>query len=105
LIAVSISLRTNNVSVQVIIKQQDEAEAAYRKHKARFVEVKAWALQVAAMRNKMEEGILHVGRLVRTGQTLETSAEMQAAMDALIILGDEFKEVRCEAQPSLTKHA
>lgn len=93
LTAHSISLRTNSVSVQVIIKQQDEAEAAYRKHKAEFVEVKVWGLQVAAMKDKMKEGILHVGLLVRTGQTLATSAEMQVAMDALIILGDEFKEV------------
>lgn len=81
------------MSVQVIIKQQDEAEAAYRKHKAEFVEVKAWGLQVAAMKDKMKEGILRVGLLVRTGQTLATSAEMQVAMDALNILGDEFKEV------------
>ena len=80
--------------MQVIIKQQDEAEAAYRKHKGQFVEVKAWGLQVAAMKDKMKEGILHVGFFVRTGQTVETSAEMQAAMDALIILGNEFKEVR-----------
>ncbi len=70
------SLRTNNVPAQVIIKQQDEAEAAYQKHKAQHAKVKAWGLQVAALKHDMKEGIKHVGRLVKTGQTPETSAEM-----------------------------
>ncbi len=88
------SLRTNNVPAQVIIKQQDEAEAAYQKHKAQHAKVKAWGLQVAALKHDMKEGIKHVGRLVKTGQTPETSAEMQATINALNMLGVKFKEVR-----------
>ncbi len=94
ILVLEFSLRTNNVSAQVIIKQQDEAEAAYQRHKAQFAKVNAWGLQVDTLKHDMKEGIMHVGRLVRTGQTPETSAEMQATIDVLNMLGVKFKEVR-----------
>jgi len=93
ILVVEVSLKTNNESAQVLIKQQDEAEAANQKHKAQFDKVNAWGLQVDTLKHDMKEGIVHVGRLVRTGQTPETSPEMRATIDELNMLGDKFKEV------------
>ena len=86
-------IEKSNVSAQVIIKQQDEAEAAFEKHNAQLAKVRARGLQVAALKYDMEEGINHANCLVRVGQTPETSPEMQATMDAMNTLGVKFKEV------------
>jgi len=51
------------VSVQIIIKKQDEAEAASQKHKAQHAKVNAWGLQVAALKNDMEASIKHLGSI------------------------------------------
>lgn len=87
------------MSAQVIIKQQDVAEAAWEKHRAQLAKVRARGLQMAAVKYDMETGIKHVGCLVRTGQTPETSPEMQANIDAIDILGVKFKEVRLYKTP------
>ena len=99
ILAIEFSLKANNASAQVLIKQvlikqQDEAEAANQKHKAQFDKVNAWGLQVDTLKHDMKEGIVHVGRLVRTGQNPETSPEIQATIDELNMLGVKFKEVR-----------
>ena len=76
---------------QVLIKQQDEAEAAYQKHTAQYAKVNTWGLQLDTLKHDMKEGIMHVGRLVRTGQTPETSPEMRATIDVLKTLGVKFR--------------
>lgn len=94
ILVIEFCLNTKIASAQVLIKQQDEAEAANQKHKAQFDhKVNAWGLQVDSLKQDMKEGILHVGSLVRTGQTPETSPEMRATIDELDILGVKFKEV------------
>ncbi len=93
-LVVELSLKTKSIYAQVLIKQQDEAKAANQKHKAQFFKVNAWGLQVDTLKHDMKEGIMHVGRLVRTGQTPETSLEMRATIDELTMLGVKFKEVR-----------
>ncbi|KAL0021046.1 hypothetical protein WJX77_012679 [Trebouxia sp. C0004] len=54
------SAKDQHLQQEVIIKQQDEAEAAYQKHEAQYATVNAWGLQVEALINDMKEGIMHV---------------------------------------------
>lgn len=103
-------IETCNVSAQVIIKQQDAAEAAFERHNAQLAKVNAWSRQVNTLKHDMTKGIKHVGCLVRVGQTPETSAEMRATIDAINALGVKFKEVRMyrsrtAGHPSLIKDA
>lgn len=77
-----------------MIRQQDEAEAAYQKQKAQHVKERAWGRQVAALKVNMEACITHIKDSVGIGQTSEDVLEMQATINGLNELGLKFEQVR-----------
>lgn len=77
---------------KVIIKWQDEAEAAFEKHKAQLAKVNAWSLQLDSLKYDMKKSMKRAECLIRTAQTPESSPEMRATIDAIDTLGSKFKE-------------
>ena len=92
-------IETSHALAQVIIKRQDEAEAAFEKHKAQLAKVNAWSLQLDSLKYDMKKSMKRAECLVRTAQTPESSPEMRATIDAIDTLDSKFKEVRLYRTP------
>ncbi len=60
---------------------------------------------MATLKYDLEQGIKHLDCLVTTGQTPETSTEMQASISAIDTLVVKFKEVRNTGHASFIKDA